>query len=60
MEYQRGTSKEALTVAEYNEIQNSDSTNAEADIYDGVSHEQKNWQRQLNRAREQNKELLKG
>ena len=55
MEYQRGTSKEALTVAEYNEIQNSDSTNAQADIYDGVSDEQKNWQRQLNRAREQNK-----
>ena len=47
-------------MAEYNEIQNSDSTNAQADIYDGVSDEQKNWQRQLNRAREQNKELLKG
>jgi hypothetical protein len=60
MEYQRGTSKEALTVAEYDEIQNNDSTNAEADIYDGVSDEQKNWQRQLNRAREQNKELLRG
>ena len=60
MEYQRGTSKEALTVAEYNEIQNSDSTNAEADIYDGVSDEQKNWQRLLIRAREQNKELLRG
>ena len=36
------------------------STNAEADIYDNVSDEQKNWQRQLNRARDQNKELLKG
>ena len=47
-------------MAEYNEIQNSDSTNAEADIYNDVSDEQKNWQRQLNRAREQNKELLKG
>ena len=47
-------------MAEYNEIQNNDSTNAEADIYDGVSDEQKNWQRQLNRAREQNKELLRG
>ena len=47
-------------MAEYDEIQNNDSTNAEADIYDGVSDEQKNWQRQLNRAREQNKELLKG
>jgi len=47
-------------VAEYDEIQNSDSTNAEADIYNDVSDEQKNWQRQLNRARDQNKELLKG
>ena len=47
-------------MAEYNEIQNNDSTNAEADIYNDVSDEQKNWQRQLNRAREQNKELLKG
>ena len=47
-------------MAEYNEIQNSDSTNAQADIYNDVSDEQKNWQRQLNRAREQNKELLKG
>ena len=47
-------------MAEYNEIQNSDSTNAQADIYSDVSDEQKNWQRQLNRAREQNKELLKG
>lgn len=60
MEYQRGTSKEALTVAEYEANQDSNSTNAEADIYDGVSDEQKTWQRQLNRAREQNKELLKG
>ena len=59
MEYQRGTSKEALTVAEY-EANQDNSTNAEADIYDDVSDEQKNWQRQLNRAREQNKELLKG
>jgi len=47
-------------VAEYEANQDSDSTNAEADIYDGVSDEQKTWQRQLNRAREQNKELLKG
>ena len=47
-------------MAEYDEIQNNDSTNAEADIYNDVSDEQKNWQRQLNRAREQNKELLKG
>ena len=47
-------------MAEYDEIQNSDSTNAEADIYNDVSDEQKNWQRQLNRAREQNKELLRG
>ena len=60
MEYQRGTSKEALTVAEYDNQQSDDSTNAEADIYNDVSDEQKNWQRQLNRAREQNKELLKG
>ena len=61
MEYLRGTSKEALTVAEYDESnQNNNSTNAEADIYDEVSDEQKNWQRQLNRARDQNKELLKG
>ena len=59
MEYQRGTSKEALTVAEY-EANQDNSTNAEADIYDDVSDEQKNWQRQLNRARDQNKELLKG
>ena len=47
-------------MAEYDEIQNNDSTNAEADIYNDVSDEQKNWQRQLNRAREQNKELLRG
>ena len=47
-------------MAEYNNRQADSSTNAEADIYDGVSDEQKNWQRQLNRAREQNKELLKG
>jgi|TARA_R110000824_G_scaffold178624_6_gene358464 hypothetical protein len=47
-------------VAEYEANQESSSTNAEADIYDGVSDEQKGWQRQLNRAREQNKELLKG
>jgi len=47
-------------VAEYEANQDSNSTNAEADIYDGVSDEQKTWQRQLNRAREQNKELLKG
>ena len=47
-------------MAEYDEQQNDSSTNAEADIYDGVSDEQKGWQRQLNRAREQNKELLKG
>ena len=60
MEYQRGTSKEALTVAEYENQQSDNSTNAEADIYDGVSDEQKGWQRQLNRARDQNKELLKG
>ena len=60
MEYQRGTSKEALTVAEYEANQDNSSTNAEADIYDGVSDEQKGWQRQLNRARDQNKELLKG
>ena len=48
-------------MAEYDDSsQNSSSTNAEADIADGVSDEQKNWQRQLNRARDQNKELLKG
>ena len=47
-------------MAEYEANQDSNSTNAEADIYDGVSDEQKTWQRQLNRAREQNKELLKG
>ena len=47
-------------MAEYEANQDSNSTNAEADIYDGVSDEQKNWQRQLNRDREQNKELLKG
>ena len=47
-------------MAEYEAHQDSNSTNAEADIYDGVSDEQKTWQRQLNRAREQNKELLKG
>tara|TARA_R100001082_G_scaffold91832_1_gene58440 strand:- start:1472 stop:2119 length:648 start_codon:yes stop_codon:yes gene_type:complete len=47
-------------VAEYEANQDSNSTNAEADIYDGVSDEQKGWQRQLNRARDQNKELLKG
>ena len=47
-------------MAEYDEIQNNDSTNAEADIYNDVSDEQKNWQRQLHRARDQNKELLKG
>ena len=45
---------------EYENHQNASSTNAEADIYDGVSDEQKGWQRQLNRARDQNKELLKG
>jgi len=47
-------------VAEYDNQQNDSSTNDNSDIYDGVSDEQKNWQRQLNRAREQNKELLKG
>ena len=47
-------------MAEYEANQDSSSTNAEADIYDGVSDEQKGWQRQLTRAREQNKELLKG
>jgi len=47
-------------VAEYEANQDNNSTNAEADIVDNVSDEQKNWQRQLNRAREQNKELLKG
>ena len=47
-------------MAEYEANQDSSSTNAEADIYDGVSDEQKGWQRQLNRARDQNKELLKG
>ena len=47
-------------MAEYDNQQSDDSTNAQADIYDDVSDEQKNWQRQLNRAREQNKELLKG
>ena len=47
-------------MAEYEANQGSNSTNAEADIYDGVSDEQKGWQRQLNRARDQNKELLKG
>ncbi len=47
-------------MAEYEANQDSNSTNAEADIYDDVSDEQKNWQRQLNRARDQNKELLKG
>ena len=47
-------------MAEYEANQDNGSTNAEADIYDGLSDEQKNWQRQLNRAREQNKELLKG
>ena len=47
-------------MAEYDNQQSDDSTNAEADIYNDVSDEQKNWQRQLNRAREQNKELLKG
>ena len=47
-------------MAEYEANQDNSSTNAEADIYDGVSDEQKTWQRQLNRAREQNKELLKG
>ena len=47
-------------MAEYENQQNDSSTNAEADIYDGVSDEQKGWQRQLNRARDQNKELLKG
>jgi len=45
---------------QYDNRENSGSTNAEADIYDNVSDEQKNWQRQLNRARDQNKELLKG
>ena len=47
-------------MAEYEANQDSNSTNAEADIVDDVSDEQKGWQRQLNRAREQNKELLKG
>ena len=47
-------------MAEYDNQQNDSSTNDNSDIYDGVSDEQKNWQRQLNRAREQNKELLKG
>ena len=48
-------------MAEYDDSsQDSSSTNAQADIADGVSDEQKNWQRQLNRARDQNKELLKG
>ena len=47
-------------MAEYDNQQSDDSTNAEADIYNDVSDEQKTWQRQLNRAREQNKELLKG
>ena len=47
-------------MAEYEANQDNSSTNAEADIYDGVSDEQKGWQRQLNRARDQNKELLKG
>ena len=47
-------------MAEYDNQQNDDSTNDNSDIYDGVSDEQKSWQRQLNRAREQNKELLKG
>ena len=47
-------------MAEYENQQSDNSTNAEADIYDGVSDEQKSWQRQLNRARDQNKELLKG
>ena len=47
-------------MAEYDNQQSDDSTNAQADIYNDVSDEQKNWQRQLNRAREQNKELLKG
>ena len=47
-------------MAEYENQQSDNSTNAEADIYDGVSDEQKGWQRQLNRARDQNKELLKG
>ena len=47
-------------MAEYEANQDNNSTNAEADIVDNVSDEQKNWQRQLNRAREQNKELLKG
>ena len=47
-------------MAEYEANQDSSSTKAEADIYDGVSDEQKGWQRQLNRARDQNKELLKG
>ena len=47
-------------MAEYEANQDSNSTNAEADIVDNVSDEQKTWQRQLNRAREQNKELLKG
>ena len=46
-------------MAEY-EANQDNSTNAEADIYDDVSDEQKGWQRQLNRARDQNKELLKG
>ena len=47
-------------MAEYDNQQNDSSTNDNSDIYDGVSDEQKNWQRRLNRAREQNKELLKG
>ena len=47
-------------MAEYDNQQSDDSTNAQADIYNDVSDEQKNWQRQLNRARAQNKELLKG
>ena len=47
-------------MAEYDNRQDSSSTNAQADIADNVSDEQKNWQRQLNRARDQNKELLKG
>ena len=47
-------------MAEYDNQQSDDSTNAQADIYNDVSDEQKNWQRQLNRAREQNKELLTG
>ena len=47
-------------MAEYESSQDNNSTNARADIVDNVSDEQKNWQRQLNRARDQNKELLKG